>query len=161
MENIYEMNDDALLMQTFDKSTDILFTERGYKDNNANACYSINLDRIASKLINEVGRFCEHYASDFLIDWYKIRKEIDNNEAIAGERKIFTLGLRESGVDGNTFIMNHLRNNWVSSYYRRIYAVSVTHTIKNETSVVYVELRDIREEMNNLAYQLQRNALLK
>lgn len=96
----------------------------------------INLSDIATRLIQECGRFAEDYASDMLITW-------DNIRELCGQRyqfpdgmnfidEIFTFGIRKSGVNHNAFVMNRLFETksssgyvFVDHVYRKILAVRV------------------------------------
>ena len=55
------------VQDAFDATKEIIDEERGRVG-------SINLSSIASKLIQECGRWTDRYASDFLIDWDGVRE---------------------------------------------------------------------------------------
>lgn len=67
--------------------------------------FDVNTSSILTRLIQEAGRFCEHFASDLFIDWKSIESFIDES-AGKMESKTFLLGFREYGVDGNSFIFS-------------------------------------------------------
>ena len=55
-----------LIVRNFERSNRTLCTETGTLDN-------LNLSSIATRLIQEVGRFGESYASEFIISWDAVR----------------------------------------------------------------------------------------
>lgn len=122
---------------------------------------SLNLSSIATFLIQKVGRFTEHYASDFLIDWNMILtacKEMDDiNDEV---RAIFALGIREDGVDHNSYITCRINENdylayqKINYYYRGIYAVEVKRTKIREYWQTVVTLKDIRHSLDHKDYAL-------
>ena len=59
----------------------------------------INYSDIFSELIQAAGMGCEYYASDMFIELTAIKEAIDSLE-----NRIFYIGIRDSGVDGNSFI---------------------------------------------------------
>lgn len=79
----------------------------------------LNYSSIFSELIHAAS-VCEYYASDIFIDLKSIEKSI--NEA---ENKVYYIGYRDYGVDGNTFIASRLREN--SRYeYIRLYRLEIS-----------------------------------
>lgn len=59
-------------------------------------CWDINYSDILTKLIQDTGRYCDHYASDLFITWKEIEKELTNPDYKGGE---YIFALRDSGVD--------------------------------------------------------------
>lgn len=93
----------------------------------------INFSGIFSVLIQETGRFAEHYASDLIIG---INSFIKNATALLDQNPQSPVtcnayfGIRESGVDGESFLHARLteaaeQNNYFKFHniYRRIYAI--------------------------------------
>ena len=72
-----------------------------------NGRFEINYSSILTKLIQTAGRICKYYASDLFIDWNAIERELTNAEYEGGK---FLFGFRESGVDGNAFVLSRLNN---------------------------------------------------
>ena len=59
--------------------------------------WEINYSSILTKLIQEAGRWCEHYASDLFIIWkYNIDKKLDDGTM---DTERFVFGFRKDGVD--------------------------------------------------------------
>ena len=86
--------------------------------------WEINTSSILTRLIQAAGRYCESYASDLFIDW-KILEENLENPDYTGGRLLF--GFRESGVDGNSFILSRYNNDgkYARYEYRAMYALDV------------------------------------
>ena len=74
----------------------------------------INLSSLFSFLIREAGRLCDNYASDMFYElkaieqrWYGKDSVLFNSEEIVdGTYDEIIIGIRESGVDGMSFIKN-------------------------------------------------------
>ena len=88
-----------------------LFNFRGYEkpietcgsltyDSNG---FTINCSSVLTRLIQEAGRYCEHYASDLFLDWKQIDKEIEEGTI---DTRTALFGFRESGVDHTDFVMS-------------------------------------------------------
>ena len=126
--------------------------ERGKKVSGEDNCfystsqgkYEINMASIATKLIQEAGRWCDSYASDFLIDWRQIENLLESGEEEFDE--VFFFGIRQCGVDHYNFILYRNINNVSSDYYSRIYALRM----KAENERLNVKLVDIK---NSLIYR--------
>ena len=87
--------------------------------------YNVNITNITTKLIQETGRFVEDYASDLLIDIDAINRDL-KEKGILEEPTIHICALRKSGVDGETFYYNRVRDNKSpEDYYRRVFAVVI------------------------------------
>lgn len=111
--------------------------------------WSINLSSIETKLIQEVGRFAEFYASDFLITWAHMQELLKTPLPKIREHEkqgVLIIAIRKSGVDGEGYLLsrtdpkscNH-QTGYVAEYYRSAYAV--TWNIKDNN--LTVELKDI------------------
>ena len=102
--------------------------KEGYGDN-AKERFTVNISDIETKLIQNTGRFVEHYASDLFITMMSLYEYLENVEQAMLGRKVFWFGLRESGVDGEGFLINRVGEypeyTYHEHYYRRIYAVVV------------------------------------
>ena len=72
----------------------------------------LNYSPIFSELIH-AAIVCEYYASDVFIDLQSIEKAIKE-----AENRVFYLGYRDSGVDGNTFVKSRLSQNRNYEYIR-------------------------------------------
>lgn len=87
----------------------------------------INTSDILTRLIQEAGRFCRHYASDLFYSWLTIEKKM-NRGLLKSERVLF--GFRENGVDTNDFILNKFNGNsgvaLASMEYRSIWILDIT-----------------------------------
>lgn len=70
----------------------------------------LNISDIQTKLIQITGRFCEHHADDLLLTFAEIEAFAKNASFKGENRWIIGIGIRESGVDHNAFIMGRLRN---------------------------------------------------
>ena len=113
----------------------------------------VNVSSIATKLIQNVGRYCDNYASDFLITWKSIEECL--NAKYNGEtRDVFAFGIRQLGVDGNDYIVNRLREwdkgfypyDMASLYYRKILAVEIhkgPYSLFPDEIMTTVTLKDI------------------
>lgn len=101
--------------------------------------WDINYSSILSKLINETGRFVERYASDLFISWESIKKSLANPDYTGGK---YLFGLREDGVDGNSFVVSRLNNyktyaEKLSGIYRKLYMLEIKI---NENGDISMEL---------------------
>lgn len=76
----------------------------------------LNYSSIFSELIHAAS-VCEYFASDVFIDLQCIEKAINDADNDA-ENKVFYLGYRNSGVDGNTFVKSRLSENRNYEYIR-------------------------------------------
>lgn len=82
--------------------------------------WEINYSSILTKLIQEAGRWCEHYASDLFILWNCNIEQPLKADMITTETFVFAF--RESGVDGNCWYENHKDE---SNYYRAVWFLDV------------------------------------
>jgi len=92
-----------IIIRNFDNAKRILCQESGSLEN-------INMSSIATRLIQDVGRFCERFASDFVISWDIVREHLEPRPIDNPYRAVVVFGIRRSGVDHNTFFMSRLRN---------------------------------------------------
>ena len=83
--------------------------------------WSINTSSILTRLIQEAGRYCEHYASDLFIQWSRVEKML--NDEIEPETQFF--GFRENGVDHEAWIDNRLEEYSGSRAYRSIWRLDI------------------------------------
>lgn len=72
----------------------------------------LNYSSIFSELIH-AAIVCEYFASDVFIDLQTIEKVIKE-----AENRVFYLGYRDSGVDGNLFVKSRLEQNRYYKYIR-------------------------------------------
>jgi len=82
---------------------------------------NVNYSSILTKLIQEAGRWCEHYASDLFIDWEMIKRTLENEEEYD---KSYMFGFREDGVDGNEYVL-HRYNSRNEKEYRTLWRLDV------------------------------------
>lgn len=108
----------------------------------------INLSGILTKLIQDTGRFVEHYASDLFITWEHAIALTDKHEVTPDEDSIIVFGMRECGVDHNAYFMSRTYSQESKSTYRKIYALRITTEYKEqprygEPTYCVAELRNI------------------
>lgn len=101
----------------------------------------LNYSSIFSELIHSA-IVCEYFASDVFIDLKQIECAITG-----AENKVFYLGYRDSGVDGNTFIKSRLSENRYYEYIR-LYRLEIS----SDGEYITVELKrtstyDARNEL--------------
>lgn len=94
----------------------------------------LNYSSIFSELICAAS-VCEYYASDVFIDLKQIECAITG-----AENKVFYLGYRNSGVDGNSYVKSQLSEN---KYYKyiRLYRLEIS----SDGEYITVELKRIDE----------------
>lgn len=153
---------DAIFMRLFDKEKSIMTAEGGIT-NNATDPYVINTSSIATLLIHAAGRWCEYYASDFIISWDSVReiiKEICASEDEEIQPRIVVFGFRRSGVDGNAYVysnMTQYENGYIDNYYAKIYAVKISCTRSEDCpnyKTVCVDIRDIKSGVDMEVYHM-------
>lgn len=123
-------------MSTFnmEKTIRIAFDRTKTTDKSTGCIGNINLSSIASTLIQECGRWTDHYASDFLVTWREIQDIIDGvTHTKPGYDRIFIFAIRANGVDHDTFFASSATKRLSKfqpyldlSEYRRIYGVRIT-----------------------------------
>ena len=86
--------------------------------------FDINYSSVLTKLIQECGRLCESYASDLFIDWHGIIRKLKERTM---ETSTYLFGIREDGVDHNTFVLSRYNNNGCHAKYeyRKIYRLDI------------------------------------
>ena len=82
-------------------------TETGYYSTYSSK-WEINMSSIYTYLIHRVGRYTENYASDLIYVIDAINKALKDWDELDG--KIFLVGIRYDGVDGNESIAAKIRN---------------------------------------------------
>lgn len=96
---------------------------------------NLNISGIFHELIQAAGMGCESFASDLFYDLTAIYSAIQ-----FAEEKVFYIGIRTNGVDGESFIRNRLdRNNcnYSPNCYLKLYRLSVS--VENEEMTVLLE----------------------
>lgn len=94
--------------------------------------YMLNSSSILTRLIQEAGRWCEHYASDLFIWWKAVETSLLVREEDAARTFIF--GMCQDGVDGAGTYVRKTGGDYAFSHpeYRAVWGVDV---IKNGDSV--------------------------
>ena len=137
-------------------------TIRNAFENGENICIETgplgdtNLSAIYTKLIQDVGRFAEHYASDMLYSIHYIDTLCNSiypiEECID---EIYVFGIRKSGVDGNGFLMSRLTEG-ITPYnpylkteqvYRKVLAVRVLIRQVDGQPKVHCQLKNITSSL--------------
>ncbi len=106
--------------------------------------WGINASSILSRLIQEAGRYCNHYASDLFIIWNAIQNRI-NKKTLETKRYLF--GFRENGVDENQLILtrynkdgDYIANHFITSLkYRSIWILDVE--VQNDGKDGHLEMK--------------------
>lgn len=138
----------ATIRDAFAKSERTLATER------VSLGRDINLSTIATLLIQNVGRFAESYASDFVISWDVVRDIVRNAEP--GTSYIEVFAIRRSGVDGNNYLMSNLRNTFnkftgfsrPEDKYRKILALGIELPLDGGIEMVLKDITDDCYKLN-------------
>ena len=82
--------------------------------------WEINTSSILTRLIQEAGRWCEHYASDLFVQWkYRIDNKLDDGTL---ETDTFVFAMYDCGVHHKAFYENHKNE---PNYYREIWFLDV------------------------------------
>lgn len=102
--------------------------------------FDMNLSKLATKLIQDTGRFCENYASDLLLTWTNIERAISIYET---PKSIFCVGIKSDGIDENAAILNAIKSPKARYKYRKLYAIVIDH---NELTAT-VTMRDISSSL--------------
>lgn len=91
----------------------------------------INYSTILTKLIQEAGRYCEHYASDLFISWNLIEQSLRDGTIESG---VEMFGFREMGVDHLGFIYSRAWNDYrnFEKEYRSIWKLDITVDVDDE-----------------------------
>ena len=85
--------------------------------------FDVNLSTEFSILIQNAGRWCEHYASDILYDIDAVKETINQWRHLTDEKTEILFGFRQCGVDSNTFIAARAEQRF--NEYRAIYAMEI------------------------------------
>lgn len=106
---------------------------------------NINYSDIFTELIQATGMTCEYYASDLYYTLTAIEKAVQNFE-----NDVLYVGIRDSGVDGNTFVKSRLENS--STYGTNNYIKMYRLEIKSYNDLQTMELlrvseHDVRNEL--------------
>ena len=90
---------------------------------------NINYSGILTRLIQEAGRYCEHYASDLFIDWEAFVNYLDRDPK-AGDNRTFLFGFRQNGVDHDLFIFSRFNNDgiYARNEYRSMWRLDIDVT---------------------------------
>ena len=82
--------------------------------------WEINTSSILTRLIQEAGRWCEHYASDLFVKWkYEIEQKLDNGTL---ETDTFIFAMYNNGVHHKKWYENHKNEH---NYYRAVWYLDV------------------------------------
>lgn len=125
----------------------------------------LNCSAIQSKLIEYVGRYTESFGSDLLCTLCDLDAFIGNNDTEDDPhgRWVIGVGIRDSGVDHNAWIMHNLRQSrsfvgycHPEAYYRKVLAINIEdYLVKDSDGDYYrnrsVELYDITHDLYKLA----------
>ena len=136
-----------------EEDTYILFGHQAY----------MNASTIQTAMIQIVGRFCEHHASDLIIHLAELQPFIQQDcvpewDDAQPHRWTMGMGLREMGVDGNSFIMERILET-KSTYgyvhpnhvYRKVLAIDVLDTKDDDGIKRCVRLVDISNNLYKIA----------
>ena len=118
----------------------------------------VNISDIMTHIVHDVGRFCEHYASDVFINHDSLMKKLDNLPE-NNQTEYTWFGIRESGVDDISYILCNMNNQspeYISQYYRRLYCVKMH--IESENTIV-VELFDVTRDAYSLTSDVKQTNL--
>lgn len=127
----------------------------------------MNISSILTRIIQETGRFAERFASDVLYDIDTIRVLCENTYSLEEDiDEVFGLGIRQSGVDGNNFLLSRLESSvrgpksgyvFPEHIYRKILAVRVQVSVERSEDGyalgrprVMCELKDISNRFSHL-----------
>lgn len=160
---------DELLEKDKNQHTDDIYYKSGYEPLYkiqgvfSNGRLNINLSDMYNFLIQEVGRFCEHYASDFLITYDSLTRLIENTCPDNPTTYRF-IGIRESGVDDVAYVISRMTKDhpeYLASYYRKLYAIRIRHEgldhSPKHATYVHVELRDFTGNIYNMTANIQKS----
>lgn len=146
---------------TFDRVRDVLFDASGRLSPSQG--FDVNYSSIATHLIQNVGRFAERFASDFLLDWSAVERLLETPQEKPC-RFIVSFGIRGSGVDGNDYVVSRLRNTLdpmsrlVSverAGYRKVFGLEIRFRAdseeESEVASVCLALKDLTHDLTDLA----------
>lgn len=115
---------------------------------------NINISDITTFLIQNVGRYCDRYASDLLISYESLINTINN---LNPDRKneYLWLGLRESGVDGIAYIIASMKDHspeYIAAYYRKVFCIKISSVFMGKFTV---ELADMSNDIYSIACKVK------
>lgn len=86
------------------------------------------LSGLFSLLIKEAGRLCDDYASDMFYDLQDLYRDLNGNDAVLFKQKTYrnVVGIRDMGVDHETFVSLRAEQEGCTYHYRAIYLIMVT-----------------------------------
>ena len=134
-----------------------LFSDTGevydHTDNFSNPV-NINISDITTFLIQNVGRYCDRYASDLFISHESLINTINN---LNPDRKTeyLWLGLRESGVDGIAYIIANIKDHspeYIAEYYRKVFCIKISSIFMGRFTV---ELADMSNDIYSIACKVK------
>lgn len=110
---------------------------------------NVNYSDIFSELIQAAGMGCEAYSSDLFYDLTAIKAAVD-----ALENKVFYIGIRTLGVDGESFISrrldrkncNYEPNCYIKIYRLKLIAADNSMTLELERISEYTATRELIAE---------------
>lgn len=149
------------LDDAFDKVSGVLFDASGrYSPYRG---FNVNYTSIATCIIQNVGRFAERFASDFLSNWKDVEQILESTPT-GPCRFVIGFGIRGEGVDGNDYIVSRLRNTldptteYVSverAGYRKVLALEIKFETEeggtNDVATVQMVLKDLTHDLSRLA----------
>lgn len=109
----------------------------------------INTSQIASILICNAGRWCERFASDFIITWDTVRQAINRHMETMDtlDTDIYAFGFHQNGVDHNEYIYSACTNASLGErHYSKVLAVRIDDYVDDpddKIKTVIVTLMDI------------------
>lgn len=106
---------------------------------------NINYSDIFTELIQATGMTCEYYASDLYYTLTAIEKVVQNVK-----NDVLYIGIRDSGVDGNSFIKSRLENSSVygTNNYIKMYRLEIKSYNDLQTmELLRVSELDVRNEL--------------
>ena len=79
-------------------------------------------------LIKEAGRLCDNYASDMFIDLQTLHKDLNGTTSVLFEQETYqyVVGIRDMGVDSESFVKCHAEREECSYAYREMFLITVT-----------------------------------
>ncbi len=115
---------------------------------------NINISDITTFLIQNVGRYCDRYASDLLISYESLINTINN---LNPDRKneYLWLGLRKSGVDGIAYIIANMKDHspeYIATYYRKVFCIKISSVFMGKFTV---ELADMSNDIYSIACKVK------
>lgn len=124
------------------------------RPDNFNNPVNINISDITTFLIQNVGRYCDRYASDLLISHESLINTINN---LNPDRKTeyLWLGLRESGVDGIAYIIASMKDHspeYIAAYYRKVFCIKISSVFMGKFTV---ELADMSNDIYSIACKVK------